>query len=238
MNIKQILLLLALVTLIFIVLNEKPDLSNVKGENNIMRENDTVRKNDTMRENVEIKGIDLSSIAAREKWLAERMITNLDYITHDESYIPADPGIDLQRIERFVFVYHINVHGYGLVIDKMYERVYFHPSIARVWRLDLDMFSAEYKETDLNNLINALSESDIWNWETHYQGEKEYEMLTIAWIIGALFDDGTILRRSGSGTIDGEPPNGQLGIIGRFVKDMGAEIERRHYAEGGEKPHY
>ncbi|MDR2546234.1 MAG: hypothetical protein LBC96_01825, partial [Lachnospiraceae bacterium] len=79
------------------------------------------------------------------------------------------------------------------------------------------------------------------NWEEAYYRYDDYDTLpitlSIAWRIGILFDDGTIMRRIGEGVF-ASPDGGELETFVDYVKAMGAEIERRHYAEGGEKPRY
>jgi hypothetical protein len=162
---------------------------------------------------------------------------DVEYIVRSSEYTPAADDIDFRRIERFVLYYNVNDAGFGLVIDKRYGRVYYSPHFATVWYLLSDMFFAEYKEQDLDRLKKALEESGIRDWEAIYKQDSSIVTLPVAWRIGILFDDGTIMRRIGDGLF-ARPDGGELETFLDYVKAMGAEIERRHYAEGGEKPRF
>ncbi|MDR2546495.1 MAG: hypothetical protein LBC96_03160 [Lachnospiraceae bacterium] len=160
---------------------------------------------------------------------------DVHFIVRSKEYTPAASDMDFHRIERFVFAHNIGGYGYGIVIDKTYGRTYFTPHYAAVWALTKDMYFAEYIEQDMEGLINILEEVCIRDWETDYVGYNPGSG-SDAWWIGALFDDGTIMRRSGSGSVDGRPPYKQLEVFLEYVYAMGVDIETRHYAEGGETP--
>ena len=162
----------------------------------------------------------------------------VDYIISGP-YTPADRDIDLRRIERFVFFYMVDwPFGYGLIIDRAIQgRVYYSiKSYPISLRLDDNEISAEFKEEDLNRLIRAIEESGLRDWDEHYQGEY-FGDGDAWWEIGILFDDGTMLRRSGAGMdAAAYPPDGQFEMLTDFVKTLGAEIEARHNAEQEANP--
>jgi len=164
----------------------------------------------------------------------ERRRVNVWHIVYGE-YIPAADDIDLQTIERIVFIDSIDIEGYSFVLDRMYGKVYYNPETSFFDMLEFIPYSAEFKEEDLTRFIHVIEESDLRNWPESHTGEiDEYvEGGHRAWIIGILFSDGTMLRRSGSGMFwtDVASSPDQLAILTDFIKTIGAEIELRHKAE-------
>jgi hypothetical protein len=165
----------------------------------------------------------------------ERQKTRLGYII-EGPYTPAVGDMDLQRMERFVFSSSNNTWGYGLVIDKRHGRVYYEPNHSVVWDLDQNSFSAAYTDQDLDRLIAAIEESGLLDWDDYYLGHNDGTTASSGWSFGMLFDDGTMLRRGGSGMVGGSPPDGQLRVFLDYVRSMGEEIEARHHAEADKEP--
>jgi len=189
-----------------------------------------------------------------DEWLEEFMRTNVEHVIRGE-FTPAATDIDFQTIERFVFYHNIDRgRGHTFILDKMYDNVYYSPSVGGATNLNSRaLLSASFKEDDLNRLIQVIEEADIRNWEEFYEGEinrvtvifdEEDDivlpvgnwMLGAAgeWAIGIQFSDGTMLRRSGSGTTisyDFFPPQDQWVILISFIVEMGEEIQERHRAE-------
>jgi len=164
---------------------------------------------------------------------------NLEYIL-TSPFAPALGDTDLLTIERFVFVAG-NFHGgHGLVIDRMYGRIYYEPRQSSgshglsVLRLESVEVSAEFIEDDLKRLIQVIEAANLRAWQEHYEGriDRNAEDGGESWNIGILFSDGTILRRSGSGMFDDFfPPQDQWTILINFIEEMGEEIQQRHQAE-------
>ena len=124
--------------------------------------------------------------------------------------------------------------SHGLAIDVTYGRVYSQPSGHFVWRLDWAPHSVALSEDDLKRLIGAIEQSKMREWNVRYEGRELYGATgtTSSWIFGILFSDGTIMRRSGWGTLDtGIPPREQYDVIVEFVRDMHRCIRERHSLE-------
>ena len=165
----------------------------------------------------------------------ERRRIDVRYIVYGD-FTPAADDIDLQTIERIVFVDGIDIEGgYSFVLDRMYGRVYYDPESAAVGMLEFIPYSAEFKDEDITRFIQVIEESGLRDWPEHFSGEiDEYaEDGGRSWMIGILFSDGTILRRSGSGMFwtDVASSPEQLAILTDFIKTIGAEVELRHKAE-------
>ena len=167
---------------------------------------------------------------------SERRKNTVDYVT-DGFHIPAANDKDWWEIERFVFTHSISPDGhdgYGFVLDRMFGRVYYSPHFPGVRRLDTsDIYSTEFIEQDLENLINALEESSIRNWERYVAGEdtdEDFGSSYGGWRIGILFSDGTIRRWRGWGMPDEDFADGQFLILRDYIKAAGEDIIRRHEA--------
>jgi len=174
-------------------------------------------------------------IEAQRILMEEHRRKNVEYIIRGD-FTPAADDIDLHTIERVVFVDSIDMEGgHGFVLDQMYGRVYYDPMTSFVDMLEFIPYSSEFRDEDLSRLIQVIEESDLRDWEEHYTGRiDEYaEGGGRSWVIGLLFSDGTILRRSGSGMAytDVASSPDQLAILTDFIKTIGAEIELRHEAE-------
>ena len=163
-----------------------------------------------------------------EEYLEQHIRTNVGSVTRGD-YTPADRNIDLQRIERFVFFDNINDGGYGFVLDRLHNnRVYYDSSSAAVERLGSFPYSAEFREEDLDRLIAAIEQSGLRDWDYHYTHNNRNAPVTAsrAWMVGILFDDGTIMRRSGGGLghTGMLPPDEQWAVLVSFIGTIGAEI--------------
>jgi len=188
-------------------------------------------ENAIMSESEEMAQLRLRLQEHREKQNEERMRTTVGYILRGD-YTSANKDIDLNRIERFVFFVNINDGGYSFVLDKTHNRVYYDPQSAMIDMLEYVTFSAEFKDEDLERLIKVIEESSLRDWKEFYNGENDPNTTaSFAWALGILFDDGTMLRRGGSGAAGGSPPTGQFQVLLEFVKTIGEEIEKRHNAE-------
>jgi len=172
---------------------------------------------------------------AWKAWTIERSSTasdryNLNYIIR-EDFVPAAYDIDMQTIERFIF-FHGGFHqGFGLVIDKMHGMVYYNRSFALVQHLDIIPFYAEFIEEDFTRLLQVIEESGLRDWQECYCGESRENVVDggSSWVVGILFADGSILRRTGHGehgNTDYIPP--EFAILTNFVRTLGAEIIERH----------
>jgi hypothetical protein len=64
------------------------------------------------------------------------------------------------------------------------------------------------------------------DWESHYEGEPS-DRGSFGWRLGILFADGTMMRSDGRG---GVMPEG-AGVLLSFIREIGTEIQERHYAE-------
>jgi len=181
--------------------------------------------------------------AARRAWEAdmlrmeERMRNNFEFLIRGD-FIPVDGDVDLQTIQKFAFYNIVDAGvGYTFVMDMINERVYYDPDFADLWDVRSLKFSSDLVEGDLDRLIQSIKESGMLNWEIRYESGPLPEGVfeegeTPQWIIGILFDDGTIMRRSGSGRDNLRfPPDGQFDILSDFIQTLGAEIAERHEAE-------
>ena len=170
------------------------------------------------------------------EYLEQHIRSNVNHVLSG-NYPPADINIDLRRIERFVFWENIGAGGYGFVMDRLHNnRVYYSPSSARVEMLEFNRFSAEFREEDLDRLIQAIEQSGLRNWEYSYRDPPPRNGPSHtghgSWQVGILFDDGTMLRRGGLGLSPSAfPPEEQFRVLTDFVRTIGAEIEERHNAE-------
>jgi len=177
---------------------------------------------------------------------------NLRYIlARGEDQIHASNDVDFQTIERFVFLNGGDERGDVLVIDRMHNEVHFMsergPAISLAERLPLE-HTAEFIQADFNQLIEALNESGLRNWQEIYQGETDPTMHGGGryWMVAMLFSDGTIMQRSGNGASivltpegitmadDFFPPQDQWTILTNFVQTLGQEIIERHNAENAD----
>ena len=178
-------------------------------------------------------------VAELSPWAVEMLErlerTSVSYVISGP-YTPADRDIDLRRIERFVFSDNINAAGYGFAMDRLHNnRVYYNPQFATVERLDSFPYSAELREEDFDRLIAAIEQSGLRDWPDRFTGEN-IGTGGRGWVIGILFDDGTIMRRSGVGmTADGFPPAAQWNVWTVFIDTIGAEIQERQAVEESER---
>ena len=156
------------------------------------------------------------------------------------NFVPAPNNIDLQTIERFVFIESIGFIGHGLVIDKMHDMLYLYPlrdGDGGLFDLGHYNTSTQFQPQDLTRLIQVIKDADIRNWQEYYEGDLEFKGLGNfghTWNIGILFSDGTILRRSGLGLVENTdffPPQDQWDMLKDFIDAMGEEIQGRHEAE-------
>ena len=167
-----------------------------------------------------------------EQWLAELDRTNVESVIRG-SYTPADRNADLRNIERFVFTVNMAPYGEIFVLDKLHSnRVYYSPFYLIETLEGID-YSSEFREVDLERLIEAIEASGLRDWKTFYEyaGESDQNHAAFdagfAWNVGILFSDNTILR---SGGTDSVVPAG-WGELRNFIMTIGAEIEERHNAE-------
>ena len=86
----------------------------------------------------------------RRLQVAEHRRTNVRYIIHYTNFTPAPSSVDLRAIERFVFYSGSWGSGNGLVIDRMFSRVYFDPNTSIIQWLDSIPYSANFQEEDLS----------------------------------------------------------------------------------------
>ena len=168
----------------------------------------------------------------------ERRKTNVRYVIHG-NFTPAADDIDLQTIERVVFIDHIGIGGYCFVLDRLFGRVYFDPITATsIDNLDFFDYSAEFKKEDLYRFIQVVEESSLRDWPENHRGR--FDDLVIGggrtWRLGIRFSDGTTLRRSGSSTFDNDVAQSpeQLTILTDFIKTLGVEIIERYHAEAAQ----
>jgi hypothetical protein len=165
-------------------------------------------------------------------------LNNVEYIISG-NFTPAAPDINLQTIERFVFITGDVFGGHGFVLDRTHSRVHFEPQAGSHGRLALGLHagnSASLIDEDLVRLIQMIEESGLRDWDEHYRGRTSEYILDgrVTWDIGIKFADGTILRRGGSGIStfnDFFPPQDQWSILIDFISTIGAEIQERHAAE-------
>ena len=160
--------------------------------------------------------------------------TNVEYIIRG-NYTPAAEDVDLNTIERVVFYDSFGISGgYGLVIDRMYGRVYYNSEFSSVEMLEFIPFSADFIEEDITRLIQIIDETNLIDWDVDYSSgvDENVEDGQRAWMIGILFSDGTMLRRSGGGMsyLEASSSPEEFAILTDFIKTMGAEIEERHQA--------
>jgi len=157
-----------------------------------------------------------------------RRNANLEYIIHG-NYTPAADDIDLQTIERFVFFdqpFH-HTATQGLIIDRTYGRVYYDFWSAST-RLEFYEIFTDFIDEDLERLITVIEKSGMRDWEYEYPGSN-FGTGRSAWTVGILFEDGTMLRRSGWGMDDAAfPPTEQWEIWTDFINKMEVEITERH----------
>lgn len=157
-------------------------------------------------------------------------------------FIPAPRDVNLQTIERFVFTeiadWQVNR---GFILDKMHDRTYFCDNFAFGFlTLAHFRYPSEFQEQDLTRLIQAIEESNMLNWNSHYQGRSQPTNiegdLSRHWTLGILFSDGTMFRSSGTGIEfrnDFFPPQHEWQILTDFISEIGAEVQERHHAEQG-----
>jgi len=187
-----------------------------------------------------VRGIaTMEEIEMQKAWTIEHSRNegryNLDYLIQGSFVSPAN-NIDLQTIERFVFSFG----GGGtirdwLVLDRMHGRVY-----QGVFRDTLDLtssshlFSGEFIEDDLNRLIQAIEESNLFDWQEYYPSpvDVETELLISYWSMAIQFADGSILRREGSIHPDSDLSRlSELIVLINFTSVMRSEIRERHNLE-------
>ena len=179
----------------------------------------------------------LAEIRAEEQWRREWTIEhsrndgryNLDYIISGD-FVSASNDVDFQTIERFVFTYGGFHHGNGFVFDRINEKIYYNPHFAYAWLNS--MLYANIEDGDFDRLIKALEKSNIRDWEESYRSPVDRFTADggMGWQIGILFNDGTMMRRRGSGDFGGDfyPPAGAFNIITSFVDTLGAEVRERN----------
>ena len=159
---------------------------------------------------------------------------NMNYILGGP-FVSASSDVDLQTIKRFVFTYGDLDSGNSFVFDSINQRIYYDTSIA-TFMLGLQSMSyySNIEDGDFDRLIQVIEESNLRNWEEFYQGEgnvRSRENRTF-WQVGILFNDGTILRRGGSGRVharDFYPPRREFRALTSFIDTLGAEVQEREY---------
>jgi hypothetical protein len=167
----------------------------------------------------------------------ERRRTNLSYIVRGD-YEPAPEDFDLNTMERLVFFDNINDGGYTLILDLKYGKVYFDAHSALIYHV-LDSqwnISVEFEQEHLDRTIAAIEQSGMRNWPRSYLGANNDDLMSSrTWIIGILFADGTMFRRSGSSSYfdDVVPPQymDDFNTFTDFILEIGSDIIKRHEVE-------
>jgi len=187
-----------------------------------------------VRATLEVHGrhVNIDFIAGQWQRTQERRSDNPSYILNGTDFPVASNDIDMATIKRFVFSFADLHSGHSLVVDKMYGGVYFcNWSNLRYMSLSSMPFSATFTQQDLDRLILAIEESDLRHWQENYEGERGQDHQFFYWSLGIEFADGSLMRRSGSGSWDYSPPEHQWDIFTNFINTMGEEIMERHNAE-------
>jgi len=167
--------------------------------------------------------------------MEERRRWNLDYIVKGD-FVAAHEPVDLQTLERFVFYLGENSTGISIIFDWQNNTVHYSPFTAVLYSntslSHLDP-TAAIANDDLTTLIEAITESNLLQWDELYAGrEDRFSTFSRAWSLGILFSDGTMLRRSGYGEFeDGLPPQEEWSTWISFVRSFGEEITERAKAE-------
>ena len=157
---------------------------------------------------------------------------NVSYIVWDSFFTPAPDDADLRTIERFVYVVRNPYMGHTFVIDRTHGRVYYDPHWTAIF-LESIRHSADFREKDLDRLIETIKNSNLRNWPDYIEGERRTDTTNwgSTWTVGIKFSDGSILRRSGSGAYNSHPPQDQWDVFINFIDTLGQEIIERHAAE-------
>jgi len=196
-----------------------------------------------MHLNLEVQGNIIDALfpptqEQRDAWVAEfheRRLTDLNYIIRGD-FTPSSNDVDLNLMERFVFAFGGTMGGRGFVLDITHGRVYFNPRAgsfgATVVRLDSNPYHAQFVNSDLERLMQAIDDSGLRDWnETQGHFYDDVEGGGTVWDVGIKFQDGTMLRRRGGGHRDFLPPQEQWEILLNFIDTLGQEIIERHAAE-------
>jgi len=159
---------------------------------------------------------------------------NLEHLVFGTSTATAD--VDLRTVERFVFYIGTFQGGEGIAICRLNGKIYYERdrgsfSQGIVFLNEVRNY-ADLIEEDLTRLIQAMEQSNMFDWPEYMQGEfdEAFELKdsSIHWRMGIQFSDGSKLVRGGSGH-RGWAPDG-IGAIASMLS-LGPEIQERQRLE-------